>query len=127
MSEHLLTGQGETLLVGCYRLLGRLGPVGPNTVYLGEPVDGGGPVAVKVLTLDHRASWAVVERFKAGMEKAGVRCEAVFYEEQGHGFFNGGKKGEDKYFYETLIAADRFLVSLGWLKGEPTLKIPPAP
>jgi len=62
-----------------------------------------------------------VKDFKAGLEKAGVRCEVRMYEGQGHGFFNYGS-GSNKYYYETLREADMFLVSLGWLKGEPTLK-----
>jgi acetyl esterase len=53
------------------------------------------------------------------MKQAGVRCELVIYEGKGHGFFNAGKS-----YYETVIAADKFLASLGWLDGPPTLKIP---
>ncbi len=67
---------------------------------------------------------AVVERFKEGMTKAGVRCEAVFFEGQGHGFFNPGRGGKMQFYYETLLATDKFLTSLGWLKGEPTLQKP---
>lgn len=67
---------------------------------------------------------AVVERFKANMEKAGVRCVAKFYEGQGHGFFNPGKGGKDEFYYDTLLETDKFLTSLGWLKGAPTLKKP---
>ena len=85
------------------------------------------PAIIFLGTNDKLIPVAVVERFKAGMEKAGVRCDALFYEGQGHGFFNGGKKGEDKYFYETLLATDKFLGTLGWLNGEPTLKIPSTP
>ena len=61
----------------------------------------------------------VLERFAANMEKAGVRCEAHVYDGQGHGFFN-----KDPWKTITLIEADRFLASLGWLKGEPTLAMP---
>lgn len=82
------------------------------------------PAIVFLGTKDNLIPVAVVECFKAGMMKAGVRCEAVFYEGQGHGFFNPGKGGTDQYYFETLLAADRFLTSLGWLKGEPTLTKP---
>ena len=82
------------------------------------------PAIVFLGTKDNLIPVTVVERFKANMTKAGVRCEAVFYEGQGHGFFNPGRGGSDQYFYETLLAADRFLASLGWLKGEPTLSKP---
>jgi dienelactone hydrolase len=61
----------------------------------------------------------VVERFKAGMTKAGVRCDTHIYEGQPHGFFN-----QDPYKTATLVETDRFLASLGWLKGNPTLEMP---
>lgn len=82
------------------------------------------PAIVFLGTKDNLIPVPVVERFKAGMTKVGVRCDAVFYEGQGHGFFNPGKGGTDQYYFETLLAADRFLASLGWLKGEPTLTKP---
>jgi acetyl esterase/lipase len=66
---------------------------------------------------------ATVERLKSNMEKAGVRCELRIYEGQGHGFFNA-KGGGGKYYALTVREADRFLASLGWLKGEPTLAAP---
>ena len=62
-----------------------------------------------------------VNDFKAGMEKVGGRCEVRMYEGQGHSFFNFGD-GSNKYYYDTLKEADKFLASLGWLRGEPTLK-----
>jgi len=61
----------------------------------------------------------VVERFQANMKQAGVRCESRFYDGVGHGFFNG-----EPWKTATLIEADKFLASLGWLKGPPTLKEP---
>jgi acetyl esterase/lipase len=82
------------------------------------------PAVIFLGTKDPLVPVDVVERFKAGMIKAGVRCEAHYYEGQGHGFFNPGQKGTDQYFYETLLAADRFLASLGWLQGGPTLSKP---
>ena len=83
------------------------------------------PAIIFLGTQDKLIPVAVVERFKANMEKAGVRCEAIFYEGQGHGFFNPGKGGKMQFYYETLMATDRFFASLGWLKGEPTLAKPP--
>lgn len=59
-----------------------------------------------------------IKRFQQSMEKAGARCEVVFYAGQGHAFFNRSKS-EGRYYRETLLAADRFLASLGWLQGEP--------
>jgi acetyl esterase len=66
---------------------------------------------------------STVERLKANMAKVGVRCELRIYEGQGHGFFNA-KDGGGKYYALTVREADRFLASLGWLKGDPTLAAP---
>jgi len=40
--------------------------------------------------------------------------------DQPHGFFNY-RKGKNPYYNQTVIAADKFLASLGYLKGNPTL------
>jgi acetyl esterase len=53
---------------------------------------------------------STVERFQANMKAAGVRCEAHFFEKQGHSFFN-----KDPYLSMTIKETDKFLVSLGWL------------
>ena len=66
-----------------------------------------------------------VQDFQAAMEKAGVRCETMIFEGQEHGFFNREKAG-GKYYYETLLATDKFLTSLGWLSGPPALQNPAA-
>ncbi len=59
----------------------------------------------------------VVERFQANMKQAGVRCETRFYDGQAHGFFNN-----EPWKTITLIESDKFLASLGWLKGPPTIQ-----
>ena len=64
-----------------------------------------------------------LEQFEAAMKQAGVKCETMVFEGKPHGFFNYGKYDNEPY-YQTVTAADRFLASLGWLKGEPTLKKP---
>lgn len=81
-----------------------------------------------ILTGDKDAlvSAAMIREFKEKMTTAGVRCDVVFYPEQGHGFYTRKKAG-GKYFAETLIEVDRFLTSLGWLTGEPTISVPAAP
>lgn len=81
------------------------------------------PTLVFLGTQDKLIPVSVVERFQKKMKEAGVRCEARFYPGQGHGFFNA-KKGETRYRDETFLETDRFLTSLGWLQGEPTLKAP---
>ena len=53
------------------------------------------------------------ELYRKDSEKAGNACTIVTYEGQGHSFFN---KGE--YYDKTLVEADKFLVSLGWLKSK---------
>jgi acetyl esterase/lipase len=63
----------------------------------------------------------VLRDFEAGMKKGAVRCDAHVYPGAGHGFFN-----RDPHFTQTLREADKFLVSLGWLQGQPTLS-PSAP
>ena len=52
-------------------------------------------------------------------ESLGVRADKYLAEGQGHGFFNNSPWRE-----RTLIAADKFLASLGFLKGEPTITVP---
>jgi acetyl esterase len=53
------------------------------------------------------------ELYRSDSEKAGNACKIVTYEGQGHGFFNRGE-----YYGKTLAEADKFLVSLGWLKSK---------
>ncbi len=69
---------------------------------------------------DTTVPYSSVELFTARMVKAGNRCELVGAEGQQHGYFNFGKGGNEHAF-ATLTAADQFLASLGWLKGEPTV------
>jgi acetyl esterase/lipase len=78
----------------------------PTIVFLGEKDD---LIPVKV-----------AKDFEADMKKAGSRCDTHLYPGAGHGFFNAAP-----YYEKTVIESDKFLTSLGWLKGEPTLK--PAP
>ena len=59
--------------------------------------------------------------FQSMMKKEKVRCEVMIFDGQPHGFFNHGRAG-NKYYYETVLAMDKFLASLGWLEGAPTLE-----
>ena len=77
------------------------------------------PAIVFLGAADHLIPVKTVQDFKAAMEKAGVRCETRLYDGQPHGFFN-----REPYRTATLIEADKFLASLGWLNGEPTYKMP---
>lgn len=55
------------------------------------------------------------EAYKTRMEKVGARCDLHVYENQPHGFFNKAR------YTETVYEMDKFLSSLGFLEGEPTL------
>lgn len=58
--------------------------------------------------------------FRDNMKKVGVTAEVHIFEGMPHGFFNHGRNGNRPYF-DTVTAMDRFLASLGWIDGEPTL------
>jgi acetyl esterase/lipase len=59
------------------------------------------------------------EEFLQRAKELGCRAEQFSAEKQGHGFFNKSPWRE-----KTLARADEFLVSLGYLTGKPTIKIP---
>ena len=69
---------------------------------------------------DTTVPFAQAEAFAAAMKEAGNRCDLAAYDGQAHGFFNYGR-GDNAMFIATTAAADRFLASLGYLKGEPTI------
>ncbi len=74
------------------------------------------PTIVFLGTKDTLIPVATAQDYKARMEKVGVRCDLYLYKDQPHGFFNKAR------YYETVLEADKFLTSLGYLKGKPTLK-----
>jgi acetyl esterase len=59
--------------------------------------------------------------FAQEMKAAGRRCELDLYEGREHGFFNYGRK-ETKDFLATTASMDRFLTSLGYLQGLPSIE-----
>ena len=73
------------------------------------------PTIVLLGTKDKLIPVATAEQYKKRMEEKGGRCDLHLYQDQPHGFFNVKK------YEETLMQADKFLASLGFLKGEPTL------
>jgi acetyl esterase len=75
----------------------------PAIVFLGDKDD---LIPVKVL-----------EDFRREMEQAGSRCETHVYPGMTHGFFNSNPS-----LGLTMKETDRFLASLGWLKGEPAVE-----
>jgi acetyl esterase/lipase len=64
-------------------------------------------------TKDKYVPVATIKAFQKKMQDAGNRCDLFLYEGQGHGFFNSWKP---EYYEKTMREADKFLVSLGFLK-----------
>ena len=54
--------------------------------------------------------------FQGRMVKCGVRSELHVYKDKPHGFFNA-----PDYVKATMFLADKFLTSLGYLEGKPTI------
>ena len=74
------------------------------------------PALVFLGTADNLIPVATAQKFKAEMEKVGVRCDLHLYQGALHGFFN-----KSPYREQTLLECDKFLASLGWIEGAPTL------
>lgn len=68
---------------------------------------------------DTTVPYETAQAFTDKMKASANDCKLIGYPGQGHGFFNN-----DPWRTRTLIATDEFLVSLGWLKGQPTLNAP---
>ena len=78
------------------------------------------PTLVFLGTKDKLIPVATAEAFRDEMTKLGCRSELVLFEGQGHGFFNYGKGG-GKSYRKTVLAMDKFFISLGYLTGAPTM------
>ncbi len=76
------------------------------------------PTIVFLGTNDKLIPVSTAEKYKQQMETNGRRCDLHVYDGQGHGFFNFWHKA---YYNKTVIEMDRFLISLGYLEGEPTI------
>lgn len=82
----------------------------------------GMPSAILFLgTKDNIISVDSARLFKKRMQDAGARCDLWLYKDQKHAFFNY-QDGNNPYYNATVYEADRFLNSLGYLDGEPTLQ-----
>ena len=77
------------------------------------------PTLILVGTEDRILPVPTVKKYQSIMESFGNRCDVVLYQDQGHAFF---AKPPIKYFVETTDEIDRFLVSLGLLDGQSTIK-----
>lgn len=77
------------------------------------------PTIVFLGTEDSLVPVSTARKYKRLMEDKGRRCDLHLYEGQPHGFFNYDRR---EYYNKTVIEMDRFLSSLGYLDGEPTLQ-----
>ncbi len=81
---------------------------------------GAPPTVIFLGTNDKLIPVETAKYYQKVMEKVGSRCGVHLYENQEHGFFN---YNNFEYYKKTLIEADKFLQSLGYLKKEPIIKI----
>lgn len=72
-------------------------------------------------TADNAVPFHQATRFCETMKKYDNNCEVVPFEGLGHGFFNY-YKGENPTFFSTMEETDKFLISIGYLKGRPIIK-----
>lgn len=88
-----------------------------------SPIDNIGenppPAIVLLGTNDEYVPVETGKRFQRLMQEKGGRCDLHLYQDKKHGFFNLWIGKEDLAI--TLVEVDRFLTSLGHLKGEPIL------
>ncbi|MBJ6368510.1 alpha/beta hydrolase [Snuella sedimenti] len=97
---------------GYARMNGRYIEISPlHNVTKGAP-----PTIVFFGTKDKTTPVASSRLYENKMKTVGSRCDLFLYEGAEHAFFNKGD-----YFIDTLRKVDAFLVSLGYLKGEPTI------
>lgn len=80
---------------------------------------GAPPTILFLGTKDEVIPIETVQYYKKVMEKIGSRCDLHLYEGQTHGFFNFKWT---EYYKETVLKADEFLISIGFLKGSPTIQ-----
>jgi acetyl esterase/lipase len=74
-------------------------------------------------TSDNLIPVSTAKAFQEKMRAEGNRCDLFLYEDQKHGFFNfrNDPENENKYFRITLRETHLFLLSMGYLKGNPTI------
>ena len=74
---------------------------------------------------DQTVPYESAVNFCEAMERAGNRCELVSFDGRPHGFFNYTRS---RVAYKTTVwHMDRFLASLGYVEGEPTVGRPGDP
>jgi acetyl esterase len=91
----------------------------PKAVSPAHHVTKGAPPAIIFFGTNDRLL-AGARYLKRRMKEEGNRCELMTWDGLPHGFFNW-ERYENKPFVETMLATDKFLASLGYLDGEPTI------
>lgn len=81
-------------------------------------------------TKDEAVPYPTVVLFDKHMRAEGNVCKLKGYVDQPHGFFNTGRGGDEerqtremKMYRSTTRSLDEFLTSLGYLVGQPTIKL----
>lgn len=80
--------------------------------------EGSPPTILFLGTKDELVSVETAQYYKKVIEKTGGRCDLHLYEGQAHGFFNHKHR---KYYKATVLKADEFLISIGFLKESPVM------
>jgi len=78
------------------------------------------PTIVFLGTKDKFLPVETAREYKRLMEEKGRRCDLHLYEGQPHGFYRPERSKEN--FTTTVTKMDRFLASLGYLEGDPTVQ-----
>ena len=94
----------------------RIGPAYKDFSPLHNITAGAPPTLFFLGTKDNLIPVATAEYYQMVMEKVGSRCDLELFEGEKHGFFN--YKNLDNY-RKTVFAMDTFLISLGYLEGDP--------
>lgn len=76
---------------------------------------GAPPTLIMLGTKDRLIPVATGEAYQQKMQAVGSRCDLILYEGAGHGFFNKNRQG-GKYWQPTILQAEQFLRSLGYIK-----------
>jgi len=126
---------GEDLLISCvpnalvlFNPVIDNGPAGYGYERIGDEykdfsplhnIDTGAPPTIFFLgTTDKLIPVATARYFQEAINRVGSRCELYLYENQPHGFFNFKNR---EYYNKTVLEADKFLNSLGYLTGKPEI------
>jgi acetyl esterase len=93
----------------------RIGEAFPDFSPLHNIRKGAPPTLFQIGSNDRLIPVATAEYYRTVMEKVGSRCDLLVYPEGKHGFFNPKNK---RFYQQTVLAMDAFLVSLGYLRPE---------